>query len=128
MFIHKRLPPAPQRLHDIHIVFCLRGEPGDLPPLHDGLPCRIFDTSEDGGPVTHGGYNTAVCPDARGNRVERGGVGVINEGGMACRGEEEAVLCENKRKKGKRKDDGKRIYQHHLRLDQPLSCSHQSPS
>lgn len=92
MLIHKRLPPAPQRLHNLHIVFRLRSEPSDLPPLHDGYPRLVVDPSEDGGPVAHGGYDAAVCPDAGGEGVEGGSMGVVDEGGVAGGGEEDAVL------------------------------------
>ena len=46
--INKRLSPAPNDVHDFHVVLALRGEAGDGLAVNDGFVCgRIDDARED---------------------------------------------------------------------------------
>lgn len=94
VLIDKRLAPALQRIHDLHVIFCLSGEACDFPALDDRLAFGVLDTWEDGGPVAYGRDNTAISPYFGGNGLEVCGVGVVNESGVAGAREEDAVLSQ----------------------------------
>lgn len=86
------IPPAPQLLHDPHGRLGLAREPRDGLPLDQGLVRRlIHNVRKDGGAVAHGRDDAAVGPDLLGDALQAAGRRVVDEGGVAGRGVEDAV-------------------------------------
>lgn len=90
-----RLPlPLPNRLQHALLLLALGREARDFLADDDRVVRdRVEDAREDGAAVTHGRDDAAVAVDLRGEPLQLARARVVEERGVAGRGEEDAVLC-----------------------------------